>query len=61
VFLDLLCLQISIMQNLVSDFTCFLLVFHYFLMGMDLRVSISILLSSESFAPKFWEMIKMQF
>jgi len=28
-------------------------------MGMDLRGSI--LLSSESFAPKFWQMIKIQF
>jgi len=34
-------------------------VFHYFLMGMDLRGSI--LFNSGSFVPSFWEMIKMQF
>jgi len=45
--------------NLVSDFTCFLLIFSLFFMSMDLHGSI--LLSSGSFAPKFWKMIKMQF
>jgi len=41
----------------VSDLTCFLLVI--FSIGMDLHGSI--MLSSGSFASKFWEMIKMQF
>jgi len=46
--------------NLVSDFTSFLLFSSLFFFNGH-GLTCSILLRSGSFAPKFWEMIKIQF